>query len=348
MKIISFFICATSLVLFLKYFCDKKNFLLDKKNQPHKCFASNNLVPLIGGFIIIPSLFFFHSKVYLIFYISIFTLGIFSDLNLITSPLKKIIVQTLTVALFLIFSKLSILSTKIFFIDFLINNSFFAIFFTLFCILIVINGSNFLDGINTLVNGYYMCVILIIYYLVIYHKINYNLIFFNYLICSLLIIFIFNFFSKLYLGDSGVFLLGFIISVELILLSNSNLSSNKYISPIFIVLLLWYPAFENLFSIIRKTLNHIGPGNPDNKHLHQLIFLLVKKKITNKIFSNSITGVIINFYNAAVFLIGIKFISNSTYLSFLLIFNVLVYILCYYSCQKIIYGKNNSNSLHKL
>ena len=168
--------------------------------------------------------------------------------------------------------------------------------------------------------------------------------FFSYLICSLLIIFFFNFFSKIYLGDSGVFLLGLIMSAELILLSNSNLNPNKFISPIFIVLLLWYPAFENLFSIIRKNLNNIGPGYPDNQHLHQLIFLIVKKKIINKTYANSITGVLINFYNLIVFLIGVRFISNSTYLSFLLVINIVVYILFYYLCKKIINSKHIINS----
>ena len=344
MELFIFFIGSLLLFFYSKYYCFKKNFLLDKKIQPHKSFASNDLVPLVGGVLIIPSLFFFYDKIFLIFYILLFTLGIFSDLNLITSPLKKIIIQTVIVVLFLIFSKLSIISTKIFFIDFLIKNSFFSIIFTAFCILIVINGSNFLDGINTLVVGYYICITLIISYLTIYHQINYNLNFFSYLICSLLIIFVFNFFSKIYLGDSGVFLLGLIMSAELILLSNSNLNPNKFISPIFIVLLLWYPAFENLFSIIRKNLNNIGPGYPDNQHLHQLIFLIVKKKIINKTYANSITGVLINFYNLIVFLIGVRFISNSTYLSFLLVINIVVYILFYYLCKKIINSKHIINS----
>ena len=36
---------------------------------------------------------------------------------------------------------------------------FFNIFFTLFCFAILINGSNFLDGLNGLLSGYYLIVL---------------------------------------------------------------------------------------------------------------------------------------------------------------------------------------------
>ena len=38
-------------------------------------------------------------------------------------------------------------------------------FFVTFCILIIINGSNFIDGMNTLCIGYYLLITSIIYYL---------------------------------------------------------------------------------------------------------------------------------------------------------------------------------------
>ena len=166
-------------------------------------------------------------------------------------------------------------------------------------------------------------------HLVSFHHINYNVNFFQYLLISLFVIFIFNFFSKIYLGDSGVFLLSLIVGSELITLSNANLYTVKFISPLFIVLLLWYPAFENLFSIVRRSYNKIHPAHPDNKHLHQLIFIFIKKNLINNNFTNSISAIIINFYNLIVFLIGLRFISSSISLSYLLIINILVYIFCY-------------------
>ena len=41
--------------------------------------------------------------------------------------------------------------------------------------------------------------------------------------------------------------------------------------------LLWYPAYETLFSIIRKVLTKKSALSPDNLHLHQLIYIYLKK-----------------------------------------------------------------------
>ena len=56
------------------------------------------------------------------------------------------------------------------------------------------------------------------------------------------------FFNKLYLGDSGSYLLGLLFAIYLI----DTYQINDSMSSLFIISLLWYPAFENLFSILRK------------------------------------------------------------------------------------------------
>ena len=323
------------IIFFLNSFFLKKNILIDKKKLVHKSFASKDLVPISGGFLIIANLLFFNSN-YLanIFFLSIFLLGIFSDLLVIENPLKKFFVQFFIVLTFLLLLNISILSTKIFFIDYFIENKLFALLFTAFCLLILINGSNFLDGINTLVCGYYILIILVILYIGYYNKINYSFLNFYYLLIPLLIIFIFNLFSKTYLGDSGTFLLSFLVGYELINLSNINLSLDKYISPLFILLLLWYPAFENLFSIIRKTLSKKKPSEPDNLHLHHILFSYFKKKIKNAKVANSFTGVAINLYNFIIFLISVNFYNKTNFLVILIILNICVYVISYFFLLK--------------
>jgi UDP-N-acetylmuramyl pentapeptide phosphotransferase/UDP-N-acetylglucosamine-1-phosphate transferase len=261
-------------------------------------------------------------------------LGIFSDLLIIENPLKKFIFQFFIVLTFLLLLNISIISTKIFFIDYFIENKLFSLLFTTFCLLILINGSNFLDGINTLVCGYYIWIILVILYIGHYNKINYDFLNFYNLLIPLLIIFIFNFFSKTYLGDSGTFLLSFLVGYELINLSNINLSLDKYISPLFILLLLWYPAFENLFSIIRKTLSKKKPSEPDNFHLHHILFSYFKKKIKNAKVANSFTGLVINFYNFIIFLISVNFYNMTNFLVIFIILNICVYTVSYFFLLK--------------
>lgn len=317
-------------IIFLNNFFVKKNILVDDKKLEHKSFTSKDRVPVTGGILILASLIFFNNN-YLanFFFLLIFLLGIISDLYIIKSPLKKFIIQFFLVILFLFFIKIYILSTKIFFIDFLFKYKLFALLFTAFCLLILINGSNFLDGVNTLVCGYYILVIATILYIGHYNKINYNFFEFYYLLLSLLVIFAFNLFSKIYLGDSGTFLLSFVIGFYLINLCNANLALAKYISPIFVLLLLWYPAFENLFSIIRKIANQKKASQPDNLHLHHLLFSYFEKKVKNKKIINSLTGLVINLYNLLIFFIGMQFYNKTDFLFFLVIVNILVYITAY-------------------
>ena len=61
------------------------------------------------------------------------------------------------------------------------------------------------------------------------------------------------------------------MSIELSQLSDK-------ISPYFIANLLWYPAFENLFSIIRRILSSKKNYIADNHHLHQLLYSYLNKK----------------------------------------------------------------------
>ena len=59
------------------------------------------------------------------------------------------------------------------------------------------------------------------------------------------------------------------------------------------------PAFENLFSILRKIRFLKSPINPDTNHLHQLIFLHLKKNSirTEKGILIHYLEFLINFYN---------------------------------------------------
>ena len=53
---------------------------------------------------------------------------------------------------------------------------------------------------------------------------------------------LFNIFNQLYLGDSGSYIIGFLLGYFLLQIFENNL----LFSPYFVVLLFWYPAFENI------------------------------------------------------------------------------------------------------
>ena len=329
----NFFLYLFFLTLFifsLNFIFRKKKFLISTTGDYHQKFASSEPIPLSGGILIFLGLIYFYNFNFLFFYVFSFlllVLGFFSDLKLFKSASLRLIFQVSLVVFFVFFTELKILDTRIFILDKLLNNTFFNYFFVSFCILILINGSNFIDGLNTLNAGYYILICLVIYYLksqelVIYQD---NLSFF--ILSILIIFFIINILNKIFLGDAGSYVLGFIFSV--ILIETYNLNNN--LSPYFIILLLWYPCYETLFSILRKNIVKKSPMSPDTNHLHQLIFLYIKKKFKiNLYYSNIISANIINLYNAVIFLISINYISNSQVQILLILLNLTLYTVIYF------------------
>ena len=160
-----------------------------------------------------------------------------------------------------------------------------------------------------------------------------NLIIFS---LSLFVILFYNFLNKLFIGDNGSYLLGFIFSIFLIRIHQINID----VSPYFIILLLWYPCFENLFSIIRKRMSKTLATKPDNNHLHQLLFFLILKKlkIKKKLIANNLTSIIINIYNFVIFFISSEKYYDSTFQLLLILTNIVIYSCAYIYLYK--YRKN--------
>ena len=275
-------------------------------------------------------LFFFEylNSLFLLFSILILLLGFISDLKLIKSANKRLLIQILIVFGYIFFSNLQITDTKIYFLDNILNIAIFNHLFVIFCIVILINGSNFFDGLNTLNTGYFLFITLIINYLILENIIFVNEVYiYKYLTFILLFLYILNFINKIFLGDSGSYLLGFFFSVLLINLY----ATNNHISPFYIVLLVWYPSYENLFSIIRKKIFNRSSMKPDSNHLHQLVFFFIKKKLMIKtLYANLLSANLINIFKFLIFLISSNFISNTKIIIIFIIFNLIIYTLSYY------------------
>ena len=118
---------------------------------------------------------------------------------------------------------------------------------------------------NSLTTTYYIIILGILFKLHYFNNLIFNENYFYMLQISLIILLYFNFKSKVFLGDSGSYILGFLFSISLI---NIYLD-NTHLSPFLIVLLLWYPCYENLFSIFRKFNIKKSPLVADKNHLHR-------------------------------------------------------------------------------
>ena len=320
------FILVIFLALALNYISIKKKLFFNFKGDNHQKFISSINIPLSGGLILIFTAYYYLNLTDLIYIFFIFCLGFLSDIKKINSPKLRFIIQTLIVFVVVHFSSINVFETRIAFLDQLLTNKMFKILFTVFCILIVINGCNFIDGVNTSLIGYFLIVSLNLFNLELDGVQISKIIDFYYLITILTVLFTFNFFNKLYLGDGGSYLLGFLFSLCLI----NTYQINNNISPYFIICLLWYPAFENLFSILRKRILSSSPLEPDTKHLHQIIFSNLKKNFNiNNVYLNTFTGMIINIYNLICITTATQFYSQTNVQILIIIINIIVYIFFY-------------------
>ena len=337
----NFLIFFISISLLLVYFCRKNNLIVDYKLEKHKRFSSKLKSNSIGGIFLIIFLFYeyviINQNNYLfLFLFSIFLIGFLSDTKKLNNVSSRFFLQIIMIIFFVSIIGIEIKNTRIDYLDIIISNKIANIIFVGFCLMVLVNGGNFIDGLNGLLLKYFLIVYLFI--LFNFEDNSYvNKDFLLNLSIVLLIILLFNIFGFLYMGDSGAYLLSILSGVYLINFSYNN----DYISPFFIILLLWYPCFELLFSMIRRFKNKSKTYKPDSNHLHQFIYDFIKKNSYSK--DNVIhfyTIILINSYNLLIFIFAMNFVSSSKALILIIILNIFVYILSYVFFEKK-YQRNN-------
>ena len=171
---ITYILCLIIFFIFVYFVFKKYEILQENVNySDHKKLGKANKAPiLIGGLFIVTFLLVF-LPINLIFFkitsILIFLIGILSDKNIISSPKLRLFFQISVIFFLVHFEKLNIVRVNIDFIDYLLNINYLNYFFTIFCFAVLINGSNFLDGLNGLISGYFILVLVSIFYISNYH-----------------------------------------------------------------------------------------------------------------------------------------------------------------------------------
>tara|TARA_B100000989_G_scaffold215266_1_gene163777 strand:+ start:948 stop:1967 length:1020 start_codon:yes stop_codon:yes gene_type:complete len=305
----------------------KKGFLVNYSGDNHQSFTNKKDVPLAGGlFLLLPIIFFLNDFFINCFMILIYLIGLLSDRKILISPKKRFLIQCVLIILFVVIFDLRVNSSRVELFDIILNNKIFAIFFSSFCLLILINGCNFIDGLNGLLIS---CTTLTLLMLNKLNLIDNSIISdqsINLIILILLMVLLLNIFNVLMLGDSGAYLLGFFIGLIVI----SSHIRNPHISPYFFISLIWYPCFENLFSILRKLNRKFSPLKPDSKHLHQLVFFFLTKKFNLKlILSNNLSSVLIFFFNFLIVYISTLSPSSTVFQIKLIVTSIILYNVAY-------------------
>ena len=158
-------------------------------------------------------------------------------------------------------------------LDDLFSFKWFSVLFIYFALSGMVNAFNMIDGINGLMLLFCMSIcVSVLIFPEIYNNYS-NVLFFVALFFSILGIFILNFpFGRIFLGDGGAYFLGMAISVSLI-----KFYQDSELSPWYVLLMLIYPLTDVIASIIRRIGAKLSFLDPDDKHLHHLIYRRVSK-----------------------------------------------------------------------
>ena len=328
-------VCYIIIIFLINLFISKSNFLKSHSGFMHQKFL-NNSIPLTGGiFILLPIfLLFYNFYPYMIMsFFLLFLLGLFSDLNILAKAKYRFLIQFIIISMFVIFTQLEVLPSRIEYIDNKFQNTFYSYFFTVFCLMVLINGSNFIDGLNGLFLGYNIIILLVLINLDLLGLVGINNESFYILLSILSFLLLLNFSNKLFMGDGGAYSLSFLLGYILITIYNKN----QIVSPYFIIVLLWYPCFENLFSILRKFLINKNPMKPDNSHLHHYLYMLIKKKLgLSNLLSNNLSSLMINSFNLFIFYFASLNLYHTQTQLIILFLSIITYLIIFFTLKKIL------------
>lgn len=165
----------------------------------------------------------------------------------------------------------------------------FSVLFTAFAVGGVANAVNIIDGFNGLASGT-VTISLVALGLIAAGVGDMNMARVCFIVAAVTVgFFVVNFpFGKIFLGDGGAYLLGFVLAWLAVMLPARNPSVSVW-APL---LACGYPVFETLFTIARRVCARANPGDPDSNHLHSLIKLAICRRY--------FTGLTANMRNASV------------------------------------------------
>lgn len=309
--------------------------LMDKPNERS---SHKQLTPTFGG------ISFFIVLIFTLYFVRVYD----------TSPIRLNVIASLTILLFtglkddlaIISNRTKIIAQASAIFVFLLETSFFQInlhgflgiyqtnpilgyLLASFIMFAIINSFNLIDGIDGLAS--IMGIVVLTFFSIINYKLGNN---FNLLICLALIASLSAFLrfnlstkKKIFMGDTGSLILGFIISYMTI--SFLNVSANKITeiglipknSILVVIALLIFPLFDMARVFIYRLLDKKHPLKPDRNHTHHLLISFGNSHIKSSIIIISLS---------ILFSIFFVFLTTQTNNSFIIILSLLISFLAFY------------------
>ncbi len=275
--ILSVILTGLTVLVFHKYFQIGK----DGDRGPQKTHKGS--VPRIGGlaifFVLAGTLIFLNSKTLLLLMVAafpVFFAGAIEDFTGGVSAEIRFISSLISGGLFVWITGYSITKVDVDAVNFLFRAPVISTVVTVIAISALVNAFNIIDGLNGLAAG--AATIMLLGFSVLGSEtgaMTYsNICFF---VLAPIVGFLFwNFpFGKIFLGDGGAYLLGAIIAGLSIIMPEDN----PGISPFASLMIVIFPLYELGRSAIRRASTRgVNAFDPDDRHLHSLIFVTLKSR----------------------------------------------------------------------
>ena len=175
--------------------------------------------------------------------ISIFIISLMDDFALL-GVFERIILYILSISIFLIFNpELQIYYLTIQTLGLTFDFQNYSFLFSIFCIFSFMNACNFFDGYNLQISNYFLFLVLV---LITFYKVFFLLIFLPFLIC-------FSYYNKngkIFMGNSGTFLISFFLSFIIIFLNKT-----KMITAEEILKLMFLPGIDMIRLFVTRIFN---------------------------------------------------------------------------------------------
>ncbi|MBK6938163.1 MAG: undecaprenyl/decaprenyl-phosphate alpha-N-acetylglucosaminyl 1-phosphate transferase [Chitinophagaceae bacterium] len=298
-------------------------------DKPNARKEHSSPIPTMGGIAVIAGMMaalflwfpFFNNIIQTTFFFSIaalLVLGIFDDLKDISAK-YKFVIQTGFASLVAL-SGIRITSLEGLFTIYELPVS-AQYSFTILTLVGITNAFNLIDGIDGLAGGLgFMSLITLGIFLTVSGDANTALIAFA-LAGALLAFLYFNLNpARIFMGDTGSLVLGFVIAILCVRLMQVNLSATNSViaySPVFVLSIVLIPVFDTLRVFGVRMWKGKSPFSPDKTHIHHLL--------TNQGFSHAFAAKVISILHAFILLNAIWLKNTKQELTLIILFALMVF-----------------------
>lgn len=188
---------------------------------------------------------------------------------------------------------------------------------------------NLIDGLNGLSSGYVM--IAVAAFGAVAAKAGHQDIVFvsSILIAAVLGFWVFNWpFGKIFLGDAGAYALGHIVAWLGIVM----IARGPEVSPLAVLLILFWPVADTVFTVARRLIYRRSVGQPDRFHFHHIIVRVVARLNKGRLSVrsvNSLSTLVMYPLMAGPALLGVLFWNKPTHSLVALLVCLLVFLAFY-------------------